>query len=81
MADVLTRAGSVEDVKVISAALLHDTVEDTETTIDEPEARFGKRVAAIVTDVTDDQSLPSAVRKRIQVMKAFAEPTHISKLR
>lgn len=70
LADILAREGGVEDAKVIAAALLHDTVEDTETTIEELEDRFGKRVAAIVAEVTDDQSLPSAERKRIQVMKA-----------
>lgn len=42
-----------EDQEVIAAALLHDTVEDTPVTIDEIEARFGPRVAALVSDLTD----------------------------
>lgn len=42
-----------EDQEVIAAALLHDTVEDTPVTIDEIEACFGPRVAALVSDLTD----------------------------
>ena len=42
-----------EDQEVIAAALLHDTVEDTPVTIDEIEARFGPRVASLVSDLTD----------------------------
>ena len=54
-------------------ALLHDTVEDTETSIAELEARFGKRVAAIVAKVTDDKSLLKEERKRFQVAKAASK--------
>jgi len=41
LAMILAREGSVSDAQVIAAALLHDTVEDTETTPAELEARFG----------------------------------------
>jgi len=57
----------------IAAALLHDTVEDTETSLDEIEARFGAAVAAVVAEVTDDKNLPKAERKRLQVVKAAAK--------
>lgn len=70
LADILAREGGIEDATVIAAALLHDTVEDTETTIEEIEAAFGGRVAAIVAEVTDDKSLPKEERKRLQVAKA-----------
>jgi guanosine-3',5'-bis(diphosphate) 3'-pyrophosphohydrolase len=70
LADILAREGGVEDEAVIAAALLHDTIEDTETKSEELEARFGKRVAAIVVEVTDDKSLPKTERKRLQVVKA-----------
>jgi len=58
---------------VIVAALLHDTVEDTETSLDEIEQRFGAEGAAIVAEVTDDKSLPKAERKRLQVVKAASK--------
>jgi len=51
----------------LQAALLHDTVEDTDTTMDEIEAEFGAEVAGIVAEVTDDKSLPKQERKRLQV--------------
>lgn len=73
LADILAREGSVEDAKVIAAALLHDTVEDTETSIEELEARFGKRVASMVAEVTDDKSLPKEERKRLQIAKSASK--------
>ena len=73
LADILAKEGAVEDAKVIAAALLHDTVEDTETTIEELEARFGKRVASIVAEVTDDKSLPKDERKRLQAVKSASK--------
>lgn len=70
LATILAKEGGVADAEVIAAALLHDTVEDTETTPAELEARFGPTVAAIVAEVTDDKSLPKAERKRLQVTRA-----------
>lgn len=49
--------------------MLHDTVEDTDTTLDEIEEVFGVEVRRIVDEVTDDKSLPKAERKRLQVFK------------
>lgn len=73
LATILANEGGVTDVKVIVAALLHDTVEDTETTLDEVRAFFGDRVASIVAEVTDDKSLPKEERKRLQVEKAASK--------
>ena len=74
LATILAKEGGVADAEVIAAALLHDTVEDTETTPAELEARFGPTVAAIVAEVTDDKSLPKAERKRLQVTRAAHKP-------
>ena len=49
------------------AALLHDTVEDTDTSLEEIEEHFGPAIRSIVDEVTDDKSLPKAKRKRLQV--------------
>lgn len=57
----------MHDPVVIAAALLHDTVEDTDTTIQEIEMEFGKRVSDVVAEVTDDKSLPKAQRKLEQI--------------
>ena len=72
LADVLVNEGGVADVEVLCAALLHDTVEDTDTTPGELEKVFGARIARIVAEVTDDTRLPKAERKRLQVEHASA---------
>jgi guanosine-3',5'-bis(diphosphate) 3'-pyrophosphohydrolase len=64
---ILAEVGSVTDFDVLQAALLHDTIEDTETDRDELEAHFGARVCGIVLEVTDDKSLDKPVRKARQV--------------
>jgi guanosine-3',5'-bis(diphosphate) 3'-pyrophosphohydrolase len=59
-----------QDQTLLIAALLHDTIEDTETTFEEIARQFGKDVAEIVREVTDDKSLAKAERKRLQIMHA-----------
>lgn len=44
-----------DDRDVISAAVLHDVVEDTEITIEEIEEKFGSRVRALVESETEDK--------------------------
>jgi len=70
VANILINEGGVTDPVVLQAALLHDTVEDTETTFEEIEAEFGKEVVGVVREVTDDKSLPKEERKRLQVETA-----------
>jgi len=70
LARILALEAGVSDPQVIAAALLHDTVEDTETSLEELETRFGELVARIVAEVTDDKLKPKAERKRLQVEKA-----------
>lgn len=53
------------------AALLHDTVEDTGTTLDEVRATFGDDVARVVDEVSDDKSLSKVERKRAQIAHAL----------
>ncbi|MGZ8335424.1 MAG: HD domain-containing protein [Allosphingosinicella sp.] len=73
LAGILADEGGVTDASVLAAALLHDTVEDTETTLAEIEAEFGREIAAIVAEVTDDKSLPSVERKRLQIVRAASK--------
>lgn len=70
VADVIARIGGVSDIDTLAAAVLHDTVEDTETSFEELEARFGRTVRLIVEEVTDDQSIPVTERRRRQVESA-----------
>jgi guanosine-3',5'-bis(diphosphate) 3'-pyrophosphohydrolase len=70
VAHELAATGGVEDVDVLLAALLHDTVEDTDTRPEELEERFGAVVRRLVEEVSDDKSLPKAERKRLQIEHA-----------
>lgn len=70
VAEMLWRVGGVRDAAVIAAAILHDTVEDTDATPEEIERLFGQEVRALVAEVTDDKSLEKAERKRLQIEHA-----------
>ena len=70
LANVLANEGGVDDVTVLCAAVLHDTIEDTETTPEELQAIFGPKVASVVMEVTDDKSLEKSLRKQRQVEHA-----------
>jgi guanosine-3',5'-bis(diphosphate) 3'-pyrophosphohydrolase len=69
LAHILWGAG-VQDPVVITAALLHDTVEDTETTEEELVEHFGRNVASVVMEVTDDKNLRKSERKALQIEHA-----------
>ena len=70
VAEHLSTVGGVADETILVAALLHDTVEDTDTTGEEIEGRFGKEVLNLVLECTDDKSLPKMERKRLQIVNA-----------
>ncbi|HTK84610.1 MAG TPA: HD domain-containing protein [Patescibacteria group bacterium] len=67
LASLLANEGGVEDVTVLCAAILHDTVEDTETTREELAQLFGADVAAIVMEVTNDPALSRGAQKQAQI--------------
>ena len=75
----LTRYCDVVDVQVVIAAILHDTLEDTDTTPREIEEKFGAEVLRLVQEVTDDKSLPREVRRNLQV-KTVSERSAGAKL-
>jgi guanosine-3',5'-bis(diphosphate) 3'-pyrophosphohydrolase len=67
LANILVNEGHVTDLETICAALLHDTIEDTETTEAELRAAFGPSIAGIVAEVSDDQKLEKHQRKQAQI--------------
>lgn len=67
LAQLLAGVGRVDDIDVLRAAILHDTIEDTETSESELRERFGDAVADMVSEVTDDKSLPKERRKELQI--------------
>jgi len=66
----LSSIGGVTHPELLAAALLHDTVEDTDTRLAELEQTFGPTVSALVAEVTDDKSLPKQRRKALQIEHA-----------
>ena len=68
----MVNEGDIANTDIICAAMLHDTIEDTDTTEEELIAAFGRKIAAIVMEVTDDKNLPKLERKRLQVEHAHS---------
>lgn len=70
VAQLIASSSESLDTNMVMAGLLHDTIEDTNTTAEELERVFGSDVAALVIEMTDDKSLPKEVRKAAQVKEA-----------
>nr|CAD7428638.1 unnamed protein product [Timema monikensis] len=70
VAYILTDEAGVTNIDVLQAALLHDTVEDTDTTFTEIEEIFGSKVRKLVEEVTDDKTKTKEERKSLQVVHA-----------
>jgi len=70
LANVLANEAGIDDERVLIAAILHDTIEDTDTTEQELVREFGQEIAGIVLEVSDDKTLSKSERKRLQVEHA-----------
>jgi (p)ppGpp synthase/HD superfamily hydrolase len=68
VAEMLSRVGKVTDMVTLQAAILHDTLEDTQTSVQELDDQFGRDVRFLVQELTDDKSLPKQERKRLQIV-------------
>ena len=74
VAELLARVGGVTDSVILQGAILHDTIEDTETTPEELEAAFGPEARRVVEEVTDDKRLPKAERTIAATAPAARSP-------
>jgi guanosine-3',5'-bis(diphosphate) 3'-pyrophosphohydrolase len=63
VAMILRHLFGVADSKVLTAAVVHDTIEDTTTDFDEIVEAFGRDVATWVVALTKDKRLPEAERE------------------
>ena len=68
--NLLSNVGRIADLETLQAGMLHDTIEDTDTTADELEEHFGFEVRSLVLELTDDKDLEKAERKRLQIEHA-----------
>lgn len=69
VAALIAEATEGRDTNLVVAAILHDTIEDTDTSHDELEGLFSKDVADLVSEVTDNKALSKQTRKDLQVQK------------
>jgi guanosine-3',5'-bis(diphosphate) 3'-pyrophosphohydrolase len=70
VATLVAEATDGNDPELVLASLLHDAIEDCEVPRELIAKMFGKEVADLVAEVTDDKSLPKEQRKEIQVETA-----------
>src|ERR1700722_14926445 len=54
VAEILSRIGGISDLPTLQAAILHDPIEDTDTSAPELEHTFGQEVCFFVQELTDD---------------------------
>lgn len=69
---ILAAGGASLEVQI--AGVLHDTVEDTDATIEDIDALFGSEVAALVMSDTEDKSLPWMRRKELALDRLKTQP-------
>lgn len=72
VAHILKHVGGVVDPVILCSAILHDTLEDTQTSKDELVERFGKEIAEVVWEVSDDLIIKAdknrnAERKQLEI--------------
>jgi (p)ppGpp synthase/HD superfamily hydrolase len=60
---VLRHVFGIDDPDALTAALLHDTIEDTNTDFDDLEEKYGAKVASWVSTLSKDKRLPDDERE------------------
>lgn len=68
--------GTGADEDVITAALLHDVVEDANVPREEIEERFGPRVAQLVSELTEDESIESYGERKAEHRERVCRAGH-----
>ena len=74
---ILAHVFGVRDEEILTAALLHDTLEDTATDYDELAALFGDRVAEAVVLLTKNVMLPKKAREEDYVQRLRKAPEEV----
>lgn len=67
VANILANIGNITELPILLAAVLHDTIEDTDTGQEEILQLFGIQVLNLVLEVTDNPHLSKPARKQLQI--------------
>jgi GTP diphosphokinase / guanosine-3',5'-bis(diphosphate) 3'-diphosphatase len=70
LVSILVVEAGINDLDTLCAALLHDTLEDTETSVEELVEAFGAPIGSLVQEVTDVKGLEKHERRIRQVEHA-----------
>lgn len=73
VATAFTLMDYTDDEDVIIAALLHDTLEDTDYTVDELQEDFGGKIKEIVETLTEPKSTPEKKYSYRETKKIYAD--------
>lgn len=86
--ELLANYAGEKDPVLLSAAVLHDVIEDTVKSVEEKQELikqmrqiFGEQVLSLVLEVTDDKSLEKPERKRLQIEDAPHKSDNAKKLK
>src|SRR4051812_22573771 len=74
VAELVATATEGQDANLVAAAVLHDTVEDTETLPTELTSVFNADIASLVAEVTDDKSLDKAFGRNCKLNMLQQDP-------
>jgi guanosine-3',5'-bis(diphosphate) 3'-pyrophosphohydrolase len=88
VASLLANEGGETDPVLITAAILHDVIEDTVNSVEERSLLmleiagiFGEEILALTMEVTDDKTLDKKVRKQLQIEQANHKSERAKKLK
>lgn len=79
---IVRHAFNITDSDCLTAAILHDVIEDTDTDFDDVLSRFGSQVATYVAALTKDKRLPEQEREQVYLdaLRSAPAPVKIAKL-
>ena len=88
VANLLANYAGEADPVLISAAILHDVIEDTvnstserDELIDQISEIFGEEILSLTLEVTDDKTLDKVERKKLQIESASHKSDRAKKLK
>ena len=69
----------ITDINILIGGVLHDVVEDTDTSVNDIKHHFGNKIAKIVSEVSNNPNVSKAERKRAQ-LRDISHKSHEAQL-